>query len=218
MNLDFLKEFSKIYNLDFSVVLEELIKLIKKELNAQSVFFKGGRLYESYVNLDGVYKERKIKLTTKKIKDLIEKLKDRLIYLSNQNIKQKILKKFPDRVVEGKIVAENYLAYIIKINNCKYESYLYKNSKNRKRKWSINEKGIFHIKKIKTEKNGIVKIILDENSPKIREHIINSICVGYYIKKVKFTKKKIYIKTFPELDDITKEKIELFFKKKVIKD
>jgi len=60
LNLDFLKDFSKIYNLEFSVVLEELIKLIKKELKAESVFFKGGRLYESYTNLEGVYKERKI--------------------------------------------------------------------------------------------------------------------------------------------------------------
>ena len=75
MNLDFLKDFSKIYNLEFSVVLEELIKLIKKELKAESVFFKGGRLYESYTNLEGVYKERKIKLTNKKIKKLDRKTK-----------------------------------------------------------------------------------------------------------------------------------------------
>ena len=217
MNLDFLREFSKIYNLEFSVILEELIKLIKKELNAQSIFFKGGKLYESYVNLDGVYKERKIRLTTKKIKDLIEKLKDNLIYLSNQKIKQKILKRFPNRVVEGKIVAEDKVSYIIKIDNCKYECYLYKDKKYMKKDWKLNQKGLFHIKDIKI-KNGIVKIDLDDNSPKIREHIINSICVGYYIKKVKFTKKKIYIKTFPELDNITKEKIEIFFKKKVIKD
>ena len=148
---------------------------------------------------------------------MIEKLKDRLIYLSNQNIKQKILKKFPNRVVEGEIVAEDKVSYIIKIDNCKHEGYLYKNNKDRKRKWNLNEKGMFHIKKIKIEKNGIVKIILDENSPKIKEYIIHSFCVGIYVKKIKFLKDKIFIKSIPKLDDLTKEKLELIFNKKIIR-
>ena len=225
MNLDFLKDFSKIYNLEFSVVLEELIKLIKKELNAQSVFFKGGRLYESYTNLEGVYKERKIKLTTKKIRKIAQTLKDRLIYLSNQkikqnlkqNLKQEILDKFPNEIVEGEVIAENKVTYIIKINNYEHEGYLYKNKEYMKKKWKLNQKGIFHIRKIKIENNKIVKIYLDDHSPKIKEYIIHSFCVGIYVKKIKFLKDKIFIKSIPKLDDLTKEKLELIFNKKIIR-
>lgn len=216
MNLDFLKEFSKIYNLEFTEVLHELKMIIKEELNIESLFLKGNRLYESYINLDGVYKERKIRLTKKKIEKISEKLKDRLICLSNQKIKQKILDKFPYQVVEGEIIGETCSEYIVKIDNCKFKSKLPKNKLFNKKKWELYEKGLFHIKKIQI-RNGNLIIILDDISINIQKYKLQTICGGVYIKKAKFLKDKIIIKSTPKINDKLKKKIEIIFNKKVIR-
>ena len=216
MNLEFLKDFQKEYNIPVEEILFELIKLLKEEFYLGDVFFKKNHLYERYINKEGIYKERKLRFTKSKILELSDKLKERLIKKDNQLKKQAIEREIePYRVIEGEIVGEDKYSYFIyneKLHN--YKLFLYKSNNYCHNKWQIGEKGLFYVRKIKV-KDEII-LYLDDFNTNIEKYKISSILNGIYVKNIKFSKKKIIIKSIPKLD---KERIELLSKiynKKII--
>ena len=217
MNLKFLKEFQKIYNLPIEDILYHLIRVLKEEFYLGDVYFKGDRLWERYVNKEGIYKERKLRFTKKKITQLADKLKERLISIDNKLKKEFIEKEIePFRVIEGQIVGENKFAYYIFSETLRnYTIYLYKNNKYCHNKWNIGEKGLFYVRMIKRDKN-IIRVLVDDFNINIAKYEIVRILTGIYVKKVKFLKNKLIIKTIPKLDENTKEILRLRFNKKII--
>ena len=217
MNLDFLKDFQKIYNIPYETILFELIGTLKKEFYLGDVFFKGNRLYERYVNKEGIYKERKLRFTKEKILELSDKLKERLIQIDNQLKKQYIEKEIePLKVIEGEIIGEdNYSFYIYSPKLKNYQIVLYKDKLYCQNKWDLGEKGYFFVRKIKLKNNSIV-IYVDDFNINIEKYKIINILQGTYIKKIKFLKDKIIIKSIPKLDKEIKEKLKKIYNKKII--
>jgi hypothetical protein len=215
LKLDFSNEFSKIYNINVDVVLNELKKILRKELNKENIFFRKNNLYESYINENDIYVEKKIRLTTKYINKIIEELKNRLIEISLKNERENIYNKFEDRLVNGEIIAKNDYAYIIEIENCKFKGILYKNKQYSHYNWDLEDKGLFYISKIIIKDNELFVLLNDYNTNIEKYRIIN-LCSGIYIKKIKFQKDKIFINSIPKLDNNIKKQIELLFNKKVI--
>jgi hypothetical protein len=215
LKIDFSKDFSKLYNIEINVVLNELKEIIKKKLNKESIFFKRNRLYESFINKNGIYTEKKIRLTKKLINQIKDELKERLIYLSLKQEKKVILDKFKERVVEGEIIGETKFSYIIKIVDCKFKAVLYKNKKYSHNIWHIGEKGLFYIYKVSLKKNELI-IILNDYHSNIEKFRIIQLSDGIYIKKIKFLKNKVIIKSIPKIDKKLRKKIALLLNKKIL--
>jgi len=208
------EELRKTYNIPTTDILYHLIRILKEEFYLGDVYFKGDRLWERYVNEKGIYKERKLRFTKKVITQLADKLKERLISIDNKLKKEFIEKEIePFKVIEGQIVGENnseYYIYCKNISNCK----LPKNPQYNKTKWNIGEKGLFYVRKIKVKDT--ITAYLDDFNINIAKYEIVRILTGIYVKKVKFLKNKLIIKTIPKLDKNTKEILKLRFNKKII--
>jgi hypothetical protein len=214
LKINFSKEFSKLYNVDINIVLKELKNILKEKLNKESLFFKKNELYESFINKEGIYIEKKIRLTKKYINQIKDELKERLIKISLRYEKKTILDKFKDRIVSGEIIGENKYAFIIKLKNCKFNAFLYKDKKYSHLTWQIGEKGLFYISSIEIKKNNLL-IKLNDYHINIEKYKIMQLCSGIYIKKIKFKKNKVFIKSIPKINKNLKKKISLLLNKKV---
>lgn len=217
MKLDFIKDLRKMYNLPPQDIVFEFIKILEEEFNLGDVYFRGDRLYERYINKDGICKDRKLRLTKKNILKLSDKLKERLIQIDLQLKKQYIKKELGHlRVIKGEIIgADNYCFYInsYDLKNCqillpKDKFYCHNN-------WEIGEDNYFFVRKIKIKNHSIVIYVDDFNTNIQRYGIINFLS-GIYVKDIKFFRNKIIIKSIPKLNDELKDILKQIYNKKII--
>jgi phosphoribosylformylglycinamidine (FGAM) synthase PurS component len=189
----------------FLEIIQEKYKLGNLFINTK------GQIIEEYFNQEGVKKSRKVRLTKKHYAKIRNQFFQKLLYYSNSKYKEYLKKQYPYGIVRGEIVDKTKQYYIIKFKNKLFRGYL--PFKKAIYTYEIGEENWFHFSKITIGKE--LKIMLDEISDELNSFLIESMLSGFLIKKIRFYKTYITIKTIPKLP---KEKIELLkitFKKKV---
>jgi len=212
MNKNVFSQLSNIYNLSIVEIQNIFFEVIEKQYQFGNLSFNAkGQVIEEYFNQEGTRKVRKIRFSKKIYKYIENEFYKKLIYYSNLKQKEYLKNQYPYRIVRGEIVDKTKQYYIIKLKNELFRGYL--PFKKAIYTYEIGEENWFHISKITIGKE--LKIMLDEVSDELNTFLVESMLSGFLIKKIRFFKDFIKIKTTPKLP---KEKIELLkitFKKKV---
>jgi phosphoribosylformylglycinamidine (FGAM) synthase PurS component len=212
MKIDFFTNLESIYNISVAEIKDIFLEIIQEKYKLGNLFINTkGQIIEEYFNQEGVKKSRKVRLTKKHYAKIRNQFFQKLLYYSNLKYKEYLKKQYPYGVIRGEIVDKTKQYYIVKLKNESFRGYL--PFKKAIYTYEIGEENWFHISKIRISKE--LKIMLDEVSDELNTFLVETMLSGFLIKKIRFFKDFIKIKTIPKLP---KEKIELLkitFKKKV---
>ena len=209
--LDVLDEVSRQYDVDSYTIVRCLKRAVRDELGLGEVFdnYKDGKLdfYEVFVDKNNQQKQRRVKITQKRLNYVRDRLYRYIIEENTQerleNIKSSLA---ADKVVRGKIVSKS--DYGLKISTKFGKAFAPMNLLNPKEiedgRYKIGIDLNFHIHKLGIKKNKI-NIVLDRVSKFLTEHIIKEVLGdGYtiYTMQRMFGKRiKIYIDKEPSKEE-----------------
>jgi len=209
--LDVLDEVSRQYDVDSYTIVRCLKRAVRDELGLGEVFdnYKDGKLdfYEVFVDKNNQQKQRRVKITQKRLNYVRDRLYRYIIEENTQerleNIKSSLA---ADKVVRGKIVSKS--DYGLEISTKFGKAFAPMNLLNPKEiedgRYKIGIDLNFHIHKLGIKKNKI-NIVLDRVSKFLTEHIIKEVLGdGYtiYTMQRMFGKRiKIYIDKEPSKEE-----------------
>ena len=209
--LDVLDEVSRQYDVDSYTIVHCLKRAVRDELGLGEVFdnYKDGKLdfYEMFVDKNNQQKQRRVKITQKRLNYVRDRLYRYIIEKNTQERLEAIKSSLAaDKVVRGKIVSKS--DYGLEISTKFGKAFAPMNLLNPKEiedgRYKIGIDLNFHIHKLGIKKNKI-NIVLDRVSKFLTEHIIKEVLGdGYtiYTMQRMFGKRiKIYIDKEPSKEE-----------------
>lgn len=209
--LDVLDEVSRQYDVDSYTIVRCLKRAVRDELGLGEVFdnYKDGKLdfYEVFVDRNNRQKQRRVKITQKRLNYVRDRLYRYIIEENTQERLEAIKGTLEnDKVVRGKIVSKT--DYGLEVSTRYGKAFAPMNLLNPKEleegRYKIGIDLNFHIHKLGIKKNKI-NIVLDRVSKFLTEHIIKEVLGdGYtiYTMQRMFGKRiKIYIDKEPSKEE-----------------
>ncbi|AII15589.1 hypothetical protein CIG1485E_a0064 (plasmid) [Campylobacter iguaniorum] len=209
--LDVLDEVSRQYDVDSYTIVRCLKRAVRDELGLGEVFdnYKDGKLdfYEVFVDRNNRQKQRRVKITQKRLNYVRDRLYRYIIEENTQERLEAIKGTLEnDKVVRGKIVSKT--DYGLEVSTRYGKAFAPMNLLNPKEleegRYKIGIDLNFHIHKLGIKKNKI-NIVLDRVSKFLTEHIIKEVLGNRYtiytMQRMFGKRIKIYIDREPSQEE-----------------